>query len=102
MKNLLTNIVFTRMKMQLYHSFHLPTTRSHLKVDQSSHVQFIYKYILMISNMSIQDAQRAVAVAKKSLLDTGGQSPNEGNILVRGRPVCDDGWGDNEADVACR
>ena len=56
----------------------------------------------MISNMSIQDAQRAVAVAKKSLLDTGGQSPNEGNILVRGRPVCDDGWGDNEADVACR
>ena len=50
--------------MQLCHSFHLPTTRSLFKVDQSSHVQFIDKYILMISNMFIQDAQRAVSVAK--------------------------------------
>ena len=62
-KPILANIFFTRMKMRLYHSFHLPTTRSHFKVDQSSHVQFIDKYILMISNMFIQDAQRAVSVA---------------------------------------
>ena len=88
--------------MQVCHSFHLPTTRSHFKVDQSSHVQFIDKYILMISNMYIQDAQRAVAVAKKSTYDTGGRTRSEGNVLVGGRPVCDDGWGDNEADVACR
>ena len=60
----LTNIFFARMKIQVCHSFHLPTTRSHFKVDQSSHVQFIDKYILMISNMFIQDAQRAVSVAK--------------------------------------
>ena len=32
----------------------------------------------------------------------GGLSPSEGNVLVRGRPVCDDGWGQNEADVVCR
>ena len=56
----------------------------------------------MISNMYIQDAQRAVAVAKKSTYDTGGRTRSEGNVLVGGRPVCDDGWGDNEADVACR
>ena len=55
---------FTRMKMQLCHSFHLPTTRSHFKVDQSSHLQFIDNFILMISNISIQDAQKAVSVAK--------------------------------------
>ena len=88
--------------MQLCHSFHLPTTRSLFKVDQSSHVQFIDKNILMISNTFIQDAQRAVSVKKRSTYDTGGRSRSEGNVLVRGRPVCDDGWGDNEADVACR
>ena len=98
----LTNIFFTRMKMQLCHSFHLPTTRSLFKVDQSSHVQFIDKNILMISNTFIQDAQRAVSVKKRSTYDTGGRTRSEGNVLVRGRPVCDDGWGDNEADVACR
>merc|ERR1719458_1124323 len=32
----------------------------------------------------------------------GGLTPSEGNVLVRGRPVCDDGWGQNEADVVCR
>ena len=28
--------------------------------------------------------------------------PSEGNVFVRGKPICDDGWGQNEADVACR
>ena len=28
--------------------------------------------------------------------------PSEGNVYVRGRPVCDDSWGQNEADVVCR
>merc|ERR1719151_406050 len=32
----------------------------------------------------------------------GGLTPSEGNVLVRGRSVCDDGWGQNEADVVCR
>jgi len=32
----------------------------------------------------------------------GGLTSSEGNVLVRGRPVCDDGWGQNEADVVCR
>merc|ERR1711934_1066669 len=32
----------------------------------------------------------------------GGLMPSEGNVYVRGRPVCDDSWGQNEADVVCR
>merc|ERR1712037_46026 len=32
----------------------------------------------------------------------GGLMPSEGNVYVRGRPVCDDGWGQNEANVVCR
>ena len=80
-KNLLTNIVFTRMKMQLCHSFHLPTTRSHFKVDQSSHVQFIDKYILMISNMSLQDVQRAVSVRKNEPMTQAAGSQARGTCL---------------------
>ena len=38
----LTNIFFARMKIQVCHSFHLPTTRSHFKVDQSSQTCTIY------------------------------------------------------------
>ena len=67
--------------MQLCHSFHLPTTRSHFKVDQSSHVQFIYKYILMISNMSIQDAQRAVSVGKNQPLTQAAGAQVRGTYL---------------------
>ena len=33
---------------------------------------------------------------------TGGLTASEGNVLVRGRFVCDDGWGQNEAEVVCR
>ena len=32
----------------------------------------------------------------------GGSFPHEGNIMVNGRPVCDDDWGLVEADVACK
>ena len=32
----------------------------------------------------------------------GGQLPNEGNVFVRGKPVCDDSWGQEEANVVCR
>ena len=81
MKNLLTNIVFTRMKMQLCHSFHLPTTRSHFKVDQSSHVQFIDKYILMISNMSLQYAQRVVSVGENQPMTQAAGSQARGTYL---------------------
>ena len=32
----------------------------------------------------------------------GGSFPHEGNIMVNGRPVCDDDWGLVDADVACK
>ena len=32
----------------------------------------------------------------------GGRFPHEGNIMVNGRPVCDDGFTLDNADVACR
>ena len=33
---------------------------------------------------------------------TGGSSPSEGNVLVNGRPVCDDYWSDENAGVICK
>merc|ERR1711962_1268981 len=32
----------------------------------------------------------------------GGNKPGEGNVFVNGEPVCDDGWEDVDARVACR
>merc|ERR1712180_539575 len=32
----------------------------------------------------------------------GGSRPGEGNVFVNGEPVCDDGWEDVDARVACR
>jgi hypothetical protein len=32
----------------------------------------------------------------------GGRGPHEGNLFVRGRPVCDDDWGMEDAKVVCR
>jgi hypothetical protein len=33
---------------------------------------------------------------------TGGSSQSEGNVLVNGRPVCDDYWSDENAGVICK
>ena len=32
----------------------------------------------------------------------GGSSSNAGNLFINGAPVCDDGWDNNDATVACR
>ena len=31
-----------------------------------------------------------------------GDRPGEGAVLINGRPVCDDGWDDEDAKVVCR
>jgi len=32
----------------------------------------------------------------------GGSGPHEGNVMIRGQPVCDDDWGGEDALVVCR
>ena len=32
----------------------------------------------------------------------GGSGPHEGNVYVKGRPVCHDSWNDVDARVVCR
>ena len=32
----------------------------------------------------------------------GGSHPGEGNVIINGRPVCDDLWDKRDADVVCR
>merc|ERR1712055_31754 len=32
----------------------------------------------------------------------GGSGPHEGNVMIRGQPVCDDHWGGEDALVVCR
>ena len=32
----------------------------------------------------------------------GGPTAYEGNLFIKGEPVCDDGWDENDANVACR
>ena len=50
--------------------------------------------------LGIKDAEKFSG--NKKIVSVGGLTPSEGNVLVRGRSVCDDGWGQNEADVVCR
>ena len=32
----------------------------------------------------------------------GGSGPHEGNVMIRGQPVCDDYWSQENAMVVCR
>ena len=38
----------------------------------------------------------------KTVCLVGGSSQREGNVYVDGSPVCDDYWGETEAELACK
>ena len=79
---MLKSFPLKRRKIPPFHSSHSPMTRSDFKVGHHYFPKVVWQ-------------QRIVCT-------TGGLTPSEGNVIVRGRPVCDDGWGQNEADVVCR
>jgi hypothetical protein len=42
------------------------------------------------------------AICKDGVCIQGGTNPHEGNVIVDGKPVCDDNWGLEDAAVVCR
>merc|ERR1711983_114453 len=50
-------------------------------------------------NLKIGDFDKSIG-NKISLV--GGENNNEGNVLLNGKPICDDSWDDKDAKVVCR
>merc|ERR1719447_932760 len=51
--------------------------------------------------------EKEVAVVKEGRSSytaslVGGSAPHEGNVMINGRPVCDDYWDNRDANVVCR
>ena len=74
-----------------------------LGLDIQNFQQFlIWLYVLPQLNCLISHKTAKKFCGNEEFVVIGGLTPSSGNVLVRGRPVCDDGWGQNEADVVCR
>merc|ERR1712098_358839 len=55
---------------------------------------------LTYSNCDDGEAAGVQCVSSAGLV--GGPTAHEGNVLINGRPVCDDYWDNNDATVVCR
>eukprot|EP00092_Neocalanus_flemingeri_P093428 GFUD01118748.1.p1 GENE.GFUD01118748.1~~GFUD01118748.1.p1 ORF type:complete len:392 (+),score=56.20 GFUD01118748.1:17-1192(+) len=51
---------------------------------------------------SVGVENKAKPICKGNLCIEGGAEPHEGNVIVDGKPVCDDNWGLEDAAVVCR
>jgi len=55
-----------------------------------------------ITNPNCVDGEAAGVQCVSSAGLVGGPTAHEGNVLINGRPVCDDYWDNNDATVVCR
>jgi len=68
-------------------------------------LQFIMKtpFVVILLSVAAESAwlPPPIDLNQQVTLD-GGRQPGEGNVLIDGRPVCDDMWDDKDAEVVCR
>merc|ERR1712243_228646 len=55
-----------------------------------------------LTNSNCADGEAAGVQCVSSAGLVGGPTAHEGNVLINGRPVCDDYWDNNDATVVCR